>query len=290
MMLRSFVLTSFVVLPALFVGEGVTQPLSANNAIDQGYRQMYNLDFAAAHQTFKGWQQSHPGDPMGFVSDAAAYLFSEFDRLHVLESELFTSDKKFESRKKLAPDQSVKAAFDSDLSKVDQLTSSILSHSPNNHDAMFAQILANGLRGDYAAMIDKRNMAGLSYMKASRGIAEKLLREDPQYYDAYLAIGVENYLLGAAFAPIRWILHLSGAETNKQEGIESLKLTATRGHYLAPYARLLLAVAALRDKDRGTARQLLAGLSREFPQNHLYASELQKIAGNASPPGGGSGS
>lgn len=219
---------------------------------------------------------------MGFVSDAAAYLFSEFDRLHVLESELFTDDAKFESRKKAPADAAVKASFDADLSRVDQLTLGILSHSPNNHDAMFAQIMANGLRGDYAAMIDKRNLAGLSYMKASRAMAEKLLQQDPQYYDAYLAIGVENYLLGINSAPVRWFLHLAGAQTNKQQGIERLKLTADKGHYLAPYARLLLAVAALRDKDSATARQLLSGLSQEFPQNRLYAKELQKITGSGS--------
>jgi hypothetical protein len=39
----------------------------------------------------------------------------------------------------------------------------------------------------------------------------------------------------------------------------------------------LLAVAALRDKDRSTARTLLAGLSQEFPQNQLYQKELAKI-------------
>ena len=49
--------------------------------------------------------------------------------------------------------------------------------------------------------IEKRNMAGLSYMKTSRTLAEKLLGRDPQFYDAYLAVGVENYLLGITPAP-----------------------------------------------------------------------------------------
>jgi hypothetical protein len=277
-MSRKLQFAVLLLLSAAFAGKSfAVEPLQNDTPLDLGYRQMYNLDFAGAHRTFTDWQRSHAYDPMGFVSDAAAYLFSEFDRLHVLESELFTDNKKFESRSKLSPDPAVKTAFDSDLSRVDQLTANILSHAPDDHDALFAQILANGLRGDYAAMIEKRNLAGLGYMKTSRAIAEKLLREDPNYYDAYLAIGVENYLLGINAAPVRWLLHLTGAETDKREGIERLKLTASKGHYLAPYARLLLAVAALRDKDRSTARQLLSGLSREFPQNRLYASELQKV-------------
>jgi hypothetical protein len=120
-------------------------------------------------------------------------------------------------------------------------------------------------------------MAGLGYMKAGRALAEKLLALDPSCYDAYLAVGVENYLLGNNAAPVRWLLRLGGAETDKQEGIAKLRLTAEKGHYLAPYARLLLAVAALRDHDRETARRLLAALAEEFPQNALYRKELARL-------------
>jgi hypothetical protein len=54
-------------------------------------------------------------------------------------------------------------------------------------------------------------------------------------------------------------------------------MTAEKGYYLAPFARLLLAVAALRDKDSGTAKTLLAGLANQFPRNQLYVKELARI-------------
>ena len=38
---------------------------------DQGYRDMYDLNFSGAHRTFGDWEKSHPSDPMGPVSDAA---------------------------------------------------------------------------------------------------------------------------------------------------------------------------------------------------------------------------
>ncbi|MGA2962164.1 MAG: hypothetical protein ABSD96_10870 [Candidatus Korobacteraceae bacterium] len=239
---------------------------------------MYNLDFGAAHNVFRAWQTSHPQDPLGFVSDAASYLFSEFDRLHVLQTALFTNDRRFEERSKLPPDPAARAAFNESLSKADQLVAQILAQSPQDHNAMLSQVLANGLRGDYAALIEKRDLASLGYMKNSRQIAERLVAVDPTCYDAYLAVGVENYLLSQNPAPVRWILRLSGAQTDKAEGINHLRMAAEKGHYLGPFARLLLAVAALRDKDRATARALLAGLSQEFPGNHLYSEELAKIS------------
>ena len=247
------------------------------HALDRGYQQMYNLDFPGAHATFLAYQQAHPEDPMGHVSNAAAYLFSEFNRLHVLESDLFTDDHNFESRSKLSADPTVKAEFDKELDKGSELANQVLARNPKDEDALLSLVMTNGLRGDYAAMIEKRNFASLSYMKTSRALAEKLLAIDPTCYDAYLAVGVENYLLGMNSAPVRWMLRLTGAQTDKDQGIERLRLTAAKGHYLVPFARLLLAVAALRDKDRQTARTLLAGLANEFPGNQLYAKELARI-------------
>lgn len=254
-----------------------TKRSAAEIALYGGYQQMYNLEFTNAHQTFLAYQQQHPNDPMGHVSNAAAYLFSEFDRLHILESDLFVSDQKFDGRSKQTPDPAVKAEFDKELAKSEEIAGKILSSDPGYENALFATVLANGLRGDYAALIEKRNIASLTYMKTSRTIAQNLLHRDPNCYDAYLAIGAENYLLGSSPAPVRWLLRLGGSETDKQEGLQRLRLTADKGYYLAPFARLLLAVAALRDKDRGTAKTLLAGLATQFPRNQLYARELARI-------------
>jgi hypothetical protein len=267
-------LASFLLLVQPFcTAAGLDSPVTLEN----GYRQMYNLDFQGAHRTFETWKQLHPEDPMGPVSNAAAYLFAEFDRLHVLESELFVDDQKFEKRQKLMPDPAVRNAFDNELQRSDQIANQVLSRSPQTVNAQFAKMLANGLRGDYLALIEKRNLAALSFMKGSRSLAEQLLGQDPSFYDAYLAIGAENYLLGSSTAPVRWFLRLGGAQTDKQDGIAKLRLTAEKGRYLAPFARLLLAVAALRDRNREQARTLLAGLAEEFPGNPLYKRELARL-------------
>ena len=58
-------------------------------------------------------------------------------------------------------------------------------------------------------------------------------------------------------------------------------MTAEHGHYLAPFARILLAIAYVRDKDKPRARELLASLRDEFPKNPLFANELTRL--NAGP-------
>ena len=263
---------------ALTLGAKTRSAPSGATLLELGYRAMYNLDFAGAHPNFGEWEKIHPNDPLGPVSDAAAYLFSEFDRLHVLQSEFLTKDKSFSQRQlSLSPDPVAKREFESALSAGQRVANRVLARSPEDENALLASVLGMGLHADYLALIEKRDLAALSELKQSRTLAEHLLTHYPDCYDAYLAVGVENYLLSLKPAPVRWVLHLGGAQTDKQTGIERLRITAEKGHYLLPYARLLLAVAALRDNDLTTARRLLTWLSTEFPKNQLYREELQKL-------------
>jgi len=245
--------------------------------LDRGYRQMYNLDFTEAHRTFHDWESAHPGDPMGPVSDAAAYLFAEFDRLHILQSELFVRNDSFLNRAKPAPDPMVRRKFELELARGKKLGDGILGRTPKDENALFASILRIGLRADYLALVEKRYLASLGEIKSGRLLAEQLLAKDASCYDAYLAIGVENYMLSLKPAPLRWLLRIGGAQTDRNEGIQKLQLVAEKGRYLRPYAELLLAVAALRDHNPGRARDLLKSLAAEFPRNPLYGHELARL-------------
>ncbi len=283
MNVRNIVIALVLLLPLLTSGAVLSAAPADTVLLDTGYAQMYNLDFSGAHRNFTAWEQAHPADPIGFASNAAAFRFYELDRRPILESELFTDNQKFGDLKKLTPDPNLKAAFEKELAKADQLADQALARSSTDRDALFSRILINGLRGDYAALIEKRNIAGLNYMKSARLVAEKLVAMEPGYYDAYFAVGVENYLLGQSAAPVRWILRMVGAETDKDAGITNIRITAEKGHHLAPFAQLLLAVVALRSNDLDTARIILAGLARQFPQNPLYLKELAHIQPQMAP-------
>jgi hypothetical protein len=251
--------------------------LSPSDPLDLGYRQMYNLQFREAHATIQGYEQLNPGDPFGPTSDAAAYLFSEFDRLDVLQAELFVDDEVFKHRKRPDADPAIHEVFERDLAESNREADAILQHFPNDRNALLAKVFDLGLEADYLSMIEKRNLEALRYTKNAGVLAEKLLAVAPDCYDAYLAVGVENYLLGLRPAPERWLFRLYGAEADKDRGVRTLELTAQRGHYLLPFAQLLLAVAALRDNDRNRAKKLLGNLAQEFPNNRLYQKELERL-------------
>ena len=264
---------SLLLLPCILLAKPASDPLQA------GFDSMYNLAFDEAHRSFESFERSHPDDPRAPAFDAAAYLFSEFDRLHILQSEFFVDDRNFLTRTQLHPDPKIKAHFEEALNLEDKIANERLKQSAGDDDALFARALNAGLRADYSALIEKRNMQALNEVKDARTNAQLLLSRNPNYFDAYLALGIENYLLSQKAAPVRWLLHMGGAQTDKETGIANLRITAQKGHYLQPYAELLLAVAALRDKNGADARKLLSDLAARFPRNALYREELKKIPG-----------
>jgi hypothetical protein len=253
-----------------------SQSVETPQMLDEGFHEMYNLHFQEAHSIFAKYMIEHPEDPMGPVSDAAAYLFSEFHRTGVLDMQLFTNDTNY-LQHKTVPDPEIKKGFDAALDKADGLSDTILAKHPTDATALFAKTLAFGMRADYASLIERRDLAGFQFTKAGSTFAHRLLAVDPTAYDAYLAVGMENYILGLKPAPVRWLLQMAGGETNRVLGEHDLELTAGQGHYLKPLAKLLLSVAAVRDKDTAKARELLGSLAQEFPNNPLYAQQLAKL-------------
>jgi len=242
-----------------------------------GWLRMYDLKFDEAHRIFGAWKQSHPGDSLGPASSAAAYLFSELARLGALESEFFVDDSRFRNRAKLRPDPATKALFIQELTQADRLADEELRKSSADSNALFVKSMILGLRADDAGLVEKQSLTALSYTKEARVFAERLAQVKPDAADAYFGLGVENYLLSLQVAPVRFLLRVTGSNVDREKGLQEIRETALHGHYLEPFAKLLLAGAALRDNNPVRARQLLWELHMRFPDNELYTREIDRI-------------
>src|ERR1700758_2838026 len=76
-----------VVLAFFFAAGPARATAPEPNGLDCGFHQLYNLDFNGAQREFESWEKTNPQNAMGPVSEAAGILFSEFNRLGVLESQ-----------------------------------------------------------------------------------------------------------------------------------------------------------------------------------------------------------
>jgi len=245
--------------------------------LDAGFHLLYELKFKESRNDFEALQGSHPENPLGSAAEAAAYLFEECYRQGVLTSEFFLDNKRFLGKIPLTPDPELRAAFFAVDKEAQDLSQMQLKSNPDEPNALFAMALSVGMQADYASLIDKHQLDSLKMIGVADTYAKKLLVIAPDAADAYLGLGTANYVIGSLPGIKKFFLVFVGIHGDKKVGIQQLEIAADRGRYLRPFAKILLAMAALREKKPEVARAQLSDLAAEFPENPLFANELAKI-------------
>jgi len=267
-MVRTWAILAILAAPAL----------CAEESLEDAITRMYDFNFPASHQVLDRYIAAHPDQPLPYAFRASAYLFYEMDRMGILESEFLTSDDKIsEKKKKVDPDPETRGRFLQAITDAESRANAVLKTNPNDRDALFSMCVAQGVSTDYMAFVEKRQISSLSVAKKSNQYAQRLLRLDPKFYDAYLTAGVSEYMVGSLPFFVRWFVHFDNVDGNKQKGIERLETVSREGHFFRPFSKILLGIIALREKRPRDAQRFLAELSHDYPSNPLFRKELAKV-------------
>ena len=259
---------------------GVADPAFTNvPELTGGFRLLYEQKFPEARATFLDWQSRHADEPFGAVAVAASCLFEEFYRQGVLTSDFFLDDKRFLHGIEGKPDDARMNRFRTALEQARALAKRQLQADPKDAEALFALTLAAGMESDADAVLEKKHLDSLKRMKEANGYAKELLTERPDAQDAYVALGAANYIIGSLNRAFRLALRFGGIRGDKKLGMQQLTRTAMEGRYLRPFAKILLALAARREKQDLLAQRLLRELHQEFPASPLFAAEYAKAMG-----------
>src|SRR5215467_3675928 len=134
----SMMLGSALLLPGSAGAQGTPRPTvsapaqNVDGILDQSYRAMYNLQFDEALRQTEQAKKLTLDDPVPWMAQACAILFREFDRLHVLRSELFGAEDRFADGPPLVWNPQNKAAFDGALSGSEKIALERLKHDKND--------------------------------------------------------------------------------------------------------------------------------------------------------------
>jgi tetratricopeptide repeat protein len=101
-----------------------------------------------------------------------------------------------------------------------------------------------------------------------------VLAIDPTEQDANVALGMSNYVIGCLPSYKRAFLWFGGLHGDRNRGMEQMQSAAEHGHYLQPFAKVMLALAYEREHKPERAKELLADLATQFPDNPVFAREL----------------
>jgi hypothetical protein len=250
--------------------------------LSAGFDLLYRQRFAEAREAFANWESRNPEEPFGQVAIAAGYLFEELSRQGVLTGDFFLNEKKFLNGIEGSPDPERMSHFRDAVARACELARERQKTNPRDGEALLALTLAAGMESDAESILQKRPLAGLKSMKTANGYAKELLARYPDATDAYIATGIANYVIGSQSGGTRIALWFGGIHGDKKLGMEQVARTVENGRYLRPYAKIILALAARREKQDALAQRLLRELKEQYPDSALFASEYAKAMSGSS--------
>jgi hypothetical protein len=245
--------------------------------LDAGFNNLYKLKFDEARTEFSAYELTHPDDPVGEAAQAASYLFEEFNAQGVLTSEFFLNDKKFLGGVDHPADPQRRAAFLASVVRSRAMAAQRLKTDPRDVDGLFAVTLLDGMESDFDAIIEKKQLESVHKIKDSEADAARLLAVKPDALDAYVALGAANYIIGSLPGYKRAFLWFGGVHGDRVRGMAQLAQAAEHGGYLQAFAKVMLALASLREHQPERARILFAELHRDFPENPVFTRELARL-------------
>jgi hypothetical protein len=252
-----------------------TPSMRAGPSLENAFDDMYRLQFDGARSVIVAYERLHPNDALGTVAEAASYLFEEFQQKGVFSSAFFLDDKKLLVGVDGAVSENRNPKFLEADARARTLANDRLDANSRDADALLVLALADGMESDYDALIEKKQIASLQLMKQADGEAVRALALDPNLQDAYVSLGVAGYIIGCLPSYKRAVLWFGGIHGDRERGIVLMQNAADHGHYLQPFAKIMLALADEREHRYDLAQGLLADLARQFPENPHFAQELE---------------
>ncbi len=240
-----------------------------------------NLEYDEAIADYAKMIEENPEDPLVYNHLASAQLYKELHRLGLLESSALRGDNEFLRQKRPQPDPEAKVRFEETLSRGRRVAESVLARDRRNVLALYALGTNYALRGNYEFMVEKSWFAALRSGGKAREYSEHVRKVDPDFVDAYLVLGVHEYVVGSLPLPVKVLATISGMRGSKEKGEAYVTKVAREGKYARNDARVLLVILYRREKRPLEAARLLETLMKEFPRNYVFGLELASMYNDA---------
>jgi tetratricopeptide (TPR) repeat protein len=249
-------------------------------AAQPGFTEFYNLQYDEALAVFVTEAEKQPSAPGAYNHIAQTILYREMYRAGMLSSDFFGGTK-FVHQPKLPLKDADEAQLHDALNRAIGLCQERIAAKPDDTQALYAMGVSYGLRGNYLFIVKKAWTDALRDISEARKLHRRVTELDPDFVDAQLTQGVNDYIVGSL--PLRWKMlgFLGGFHGDKQRGIRTLQEVGEKGQVNRVDAMVLLAAIYLREKQPDKAIPVLTELTQEFPKNPLLKVELAKATETA---------
>ena len=265
-----------ILLLLLLITTADAQPATAASQLDtlraEGYEALYNLDYETARRRFQKMIDLAPDHPAGPQCMAASLWIQQLNESWELKSTLY-SDKAYKNEKTKFDRRQVDE-FRRWTRRAKQLSEARLKRNDRDVEALYFLGAAEGLEAAFSAAVERKFMSALRTGSSAVDHHRKVLELSPQFYDAELTIGLQDYIIGSLPLPLKMLAGTVGVRGSKKRGLKELEHVAHEGHTGRDVARVLLIDLYKREKRWDDAIATARELSERYPRNYLFKLQL----------------
>ncbi|AFL88386.1 hypothetical protein Terro_2478 [Terriglobus roseus DSM 18391] len=260
-----------------------TYPLNNDPQVREAFQHFYNLDYDGAMQRFQAVQREHPQDPMASGYVLMDTIFRELYRQDLLDTTYY------------AHEHFLSSGHKSDISEatrkqIDQLTDNAIAQADvrikangQDKDAYFARGYVRGMHAAWMTLADHSFTGAARQGLAARNDSEQVLKLDPNYADAKMAVGIQQFAVASLPRFVRMLVGIAGIGGNKEGGLKLLREAAANGTATKVESQTALSLFLRHDQRYSEAYAVAQGLAKQYPHDFLFRLEeanLMKDSGH----------
>lgn len=259
-----------------------TYPLNLDPTVREGFDRFYNLDYDGALQRFETVLRAHPQDPMANAYVLQVIIFRELYRQDLLDTTYYARDHFLSSSRKVVIPAEVRTRIEDLTNGAVDLADGRIKANAQDKDAYFARSYAKGMHAAFTTLADHSYAGAAKQGLASRNDSEQVLKLDPNYSDAKMAVGIQQFAVASLPKFVRMLVGIAGIGGNKEDGLRLLRDAAAHGTVTKVESQTALSLFLRHDARYAEAFEVAHGLAQQYPHDYLYRLEeanLMKDAG-----------
>ncbi len=254
-----------------------TDPIDLTPQVQESLRLFYNLNFDAALKIQQQVALEHPNDPMAWNFVLTTVIFRELYNQDLLDTTYYAHNSFLTVKREVDVPQATRDHIEYLTAKVLQLTDAAISANSSDANAYFARSYAKGMHAVFITLVNHAYAAAARQGYSARNDSEACLKIDPQYADAWMAIGIQRFAVASLPGWLRVIVGFMGMGGNRQQGLEDLWKSANQGIVTPIESRTILSLFLRHDRRYPDALQVERGLAKEYPHNYIFCLEVANL-------------
>jgi tetratricopeptide (TPR) repeat protein len=285
----------------IMAGTALSQPTNTSMLSDadranyealrrSGLDALYNLDYDKARKEFSEIARLYPNHPAGPQLLAAGIWVRTLYKSRRLQTSLYSSDS-FYKRGDDKVDPKIVTEFRNLTREAKRLCDARLKTDPKDIEAIEFLGATAGLKASFEEAVERRHIAAIRDGSEAVDRYREVLKLNPNYVDAYLTLGIYDYVLGALPLPQKILAGIAGHRGSKKRGLASLERVAKEGKWSNDDAKSVLILLYNREQRFADSVAMARELGAKYPRNYLFKLETadalvayasqQRKAGNA---------